>query len=187
MALREVLPSIRKTGEYRRGTKVADQVGAVSGLPAAKLISVQDQSWKLITRLRAERDLELRRALHAQLGAVLGDLGQPALPLESLGQDSPPVPAAVDAFWQVYAVLEAKGVRLNHSRQAPGVIAVNLRQFTQVAAEHKLRAPSQAELKQSLRLSRSPRFMDTRIVNSSVLGHAVWCWVFEAEQEGGLQ
>ncbi|MFX1682623.1 hypothetical protein PV762_25685 [Mitsuaria sp. CC2] len=112
---------------------------------------------------------------------------QAPLPLSSIGCELPGVSPAVTSFWQIYATLEAKGVRLNHTRQAPGLVAVNMRQFTQAAAEHKLRTPAQAELKQALRQSLSPRFVDTRNVNSAILGNAVWCWIFEAPIDGAEQ
>ncbi|MBK1686183.1 KilA-N domain-containing protein [Rubrivivax gelatinosus] len=169
-----------------RLSPAAEPVGAVSGLPAAKLISLQNQSWSLIQRLRAERDPELRRALYAQLAVVMGDLGQAAPALENIGRDAPAVPAVVADFWKVYVQLEAKGVRLNHHRN-PSLIAVNLRHFVKAAAEHKLRAPLAQALRDSLRLSRAPRFVDARNVKSGLLGTAIFCWVFEAEPEGGAQ
>ncbi|WAC70819.1 KilA-N domain-containing protein [Roseateles sp. SL47] len=171
-------------GQRSGGTEA---VGVTSGLTTSRLISLQEQSWKLITRLRAERDPELRATLHAQLGAVLGDLGQAPVPLSSIGYDRPLVPPEVTSFWQIYAALEAKGVRLNHSRQAPSLIAVNMRQFGQAAAEHKLRTPPQAALKLALRKSVSPKFLDTRNVNSAILGNAVHCWVFDGAVEGAKQ
>jgi KilA-N domain len=171
-------------GQRSGGTEA---VGVTSGLPTSRLISLQEQSWKLITRLRMERDPELRGTLHMQLSAVLGDLGQAPVPLSSIGYDRPLVPPEVTSFWQIYAALEAKGVRLNHSRQAPSLIAVNMRQFGQAAAEHKLRTPPQAALKQALRKSVSPKFLDTRNVNSAILGNAVHCWVFDGAVEGAEQ
>lgn len=165
----------------------APQAGPASGLPVAQLISLQEQSWKLITRLRAEDAPDLRAALYAQLCTVLGDLGQAVPPLTAIGADAPQVPAAVTSFWDTYTALTTAGEQLNHHRD-PSRIAVCLSHFLEVATRHRLSVPGRKELIEALPRSRAPRFLDTRAVNSAVRQRSLWCCVFDAStwQPGGI-
>jgi prophage antirepressor-like protein len=179
----QVLPSILKTGAYfsAKGARPNQPpVGRFTGMTASHLIALQDQSYKLMNRLKRETLAEVRAALYAQLQAVFADLGQSAPPLATLGHEAPPLLAE---FWRAYEQLGQMGVPLNHARR-PGLIAINLKQMARAAAERGVRLPTdQIALKTALRDSRSPRFFDVRTVASSLLGHSVYCWVFE--QQGG--
>lgn len=161
----------------------SNQVGKATGLTLSQLVGLQDQAWKLIQRLERTVVAELRHSLYEQLQDVYADMGKTAPPLSAIGQQAPEVPHATTAFWTAYEALTAVGVRLNHHRD-PALIAVNLRQFHQAAAEHKVKVPSRKELLAALPLSRAPKFCEQRVVNSGVTGVSVHCHVFRA-QEGG--
>ena len=79
--------------------------------------------------------------------------------------------------------LLAAGVKVNHSHN-PRLIAINLKQFVQVAEAHGMSVAPGPLLKQALRESRAPLYVDDRTVNSAVTGRTIHCWVFEA-REGG--
>lgn len=107
----------------------------------------------------------------------------------------------VEAFWEAYEFLneaddsaEDAAGRLNHSR-TPRQIAINLNHFVQVATERRQQIPPIQDLKRLLKSSRSPRFIDVRVVNSRI--NEVWnrrvdnpdakrpasvkCWVFDMD------
>ena len=172
------------TGRLGSNTAASNaMIGQSTGLPTAQLVALQVQGWKIVDRLKAEQVPELRQDLYEQLRRVYADLGQTPPPLTAMGSEAPPQPAAAMEFWAVYQALLGAGVQVNHSRR-PGLIAVNLKQFAQVAAAHGMRLAPSAALKDALRASRAPRFLDVRTVNSAVLGSTIHCWVFLA-LEGG--
>ena len=158
-------------------------IGQATGLPTAQLVALQVQGWKIVDRLKAEQVPELRQDLYEQLRRVYADLGQTPPPLTAMGSEAPPQPTAATEFWAVYHALLAAGVKVNHSRNSD-LIAVNLKQFAQVAAAHGMRVAHSALLKQGLRESQAPRFMHVRTVNSVVVTGTIHCWVFEAVKGG---
>ena len=158
-------------------------IGQATGLPTAQLVALQVQGWKIVDRLKAEKVPELRQDLYEQLRRVYADLGQTPPPLTAMGSEAPPQPEAATEFWAVYHALLAAGVKVNHSRN-PELIAINLKQFAQVAAAHGMRVAPSPLLKQGLRESQAPRFMDVRTVNSVVVTGTIHCWVFEAVKGG---
>ena len=158
-------------------------IGQATGLPTAQLVALQVQGWKIVDRLKAEKVPELRQDLYEQLRRVYADLGQTPPPLAAMGSEAPPQPEAATEFWAVYHALLAAGVKVNHSRN-PELIAINLKQFAQVAAAHGMRVAPSPLLKQGLRESQAPRFMDVRTVNSVVVTGTIHCWVFEAVKGG---
>ena len=165
------------------GNNSGTMIGQATGLPTAQLVALQVQGWKIVDRLKAEKVPELRQDLYEQLRRVYADLGQTPPPLTAMGSENPPQPLPATEFWAVYHALLAAGVKVNHSRN-PGLIAINLKQFAQVAAAHGMRVPPGTDLKTALRESQSPRFVDVRTVNSVVVTGTIHCWVFEA-REGG--
>lgn len=100
----------------------------------------------------------------------------------------------VQEFWEAFDYLDslpqhtANGVdtkpRLNHAIDAE-LIAVNLNEYVELAAQHRQQIPVLAELKKVLRTSKARRYIDTKTVKSGVkpgpdgYGKAVHCWVFE--------
>ena len=165
------------------GHAATAMIGQSTGLPTAQLVALQAQGWKIVDRLKAEQVPALRQDLYVQLERVYADLGQTPPPLATIGGEAPAQPAAAGEFWRVYQALLTAGVAVNHSRR-PGVIAVNLKQFAQVATAHGMRLAQGPALKDALRASRTPRFLDVRTVNSALLGSTIHCWVFQA-LEGG--
>jgi hypothetical protein len=168
-----------------RPAGVAALVGQATGLPLAQLTGLQDQAWKLITRLKAEKHPALRATLYDQLEDVYRDMGKQPPPLDAVGASAPVRehdPAAT-GFWAAFQVLVQAGVALNHARH-PRMIALNLKQVVQAAQERGLRLAPSPLLKEALRTCAEPRFKDIRTVNSAVLGHSVHCWVFETAEAG---
>ena len=158
-------------------------IGQSTGLPTAQLVALQVQGWKIVDRLKAEKVPELRQDLYEQLRRVYADLGQTPPPLAAMGSENPPQPLPATEFWAVYHALLAAGVKVNHSHN-PRLIAINLKQFVQVAEAHGMSVAPGPLLKQALRESRAPLYVDDRTVNSAVTGRTIHCWVFEA-REGG--
>ena len=158
-------------------------IGQATGLPTAQLVALQVQGWKIVDRLKAEKVPELRQDLYEQLRRVYADLGQTPPPLAAMGSENPPQPLPATEFWAVYHALLAAGVKVNHSHN-PRLSAINLKQFVQVAEAHGMSVAPGPLLKQALRESRAPLYVDDRTVNSAVTGRTIHCWVFEA-REGG--
>ena len=165
------------------GNNSGTMIGQATGLPTAQLVALQVQGWKIVDRLKAEKVPELRQDLYEQLRRVYADLGQTPPPLTAMGSEAPPQPEAATEFWAVYHALLAAGVKVNHSHN-PRLIAINLKQFVQVAEAHGMSVAPGPLLKQALRESRAPLYVDDRTVNSAVTGRTIHCWVFEA-REGG--
>lgn len=158
-------------------------IGQATGLPTAQLVALQVQGWKIVDRLKAEKVPELRQDLYEQLRRVYADLGQTPPPLTAMGSESPPQPVPATEFWAVYHALLAAGVKVNHSHN-PKLVAINLKQFAQVAEAHGMHVAPGPLLKQALRESRAPLYVDDRTVSSAVTGRTIHCWVFEAVKGG---
>lgn len=104
----------------------------------------------------------------------------------------------VQEFWEAFDYLDTLGIvyangtrddnpKLNHSRNAD-LIAVNLNEFVEKAAERRQQIPVLAELKKVLRTSKTRRFIDIKPVNSAIkfrkegdndIPKTVHCWLFE--------
>jgi Rha family phage regulatory protein len=166
--------------QLQAGAASGAMIGRVTGLPTKQLCSLQDQWWKLVQRLERTTQADARAGLYQQLLGVCADMGHPAPPLQSLGHETPPQPEAVTEFWAAFDALENAGVKVNHSHN-PGLIAVNLKQFIQLAVAHGLPLAKSPVLKEALRLSQTPKFMDQRTVRSAIVGSAIYCWLFEAD------
>ncbi|WP_031303661.1 toprim domain-containing protein [Pseudomonas sp. EGD-AK9] len=103
--------------------------------------------------------------------------------------------AAVAEFWEVYDYLEgldADGPVVNHSKKE-GVIAINLNEFCERAAEHKQKLAEIGVLRDLLKESRSRKFIEAnRATDSAVRCYqakranlttykspTVKCWIFK--------
>ncbi len=105
----------------------------------------------------------------------------------------------VQEFWESFDYLDGlpqhttAGLdtkpRLNHAIDAD-LIAVNLNEYVELAAQHRQQIPVLSELKKVLRTSKTRRYIDTKTVKSGVkagadgYGKAVYCWVFERPGRG---
>ena len=100
----------------------------------------------------------------------------------------------VQEFWDAFEFIDEDDYPvLNHSRD-PGLIAVNLNHFAEVASERRQQFPALTELKRVLKTCRSRKFVGVRTVNSAVNARyndqhhydkrptSVKCWVFEKER-----
>lgn len=187
----EVLPSIRKTGEYR--IKGGRRGPADTGeLPLAQRFATNRETIRLMRDLKRETDPAIRRAIHAQLdrGCQLIGIETPAL--SELGREyvPPPVHPLVVEFWALYAAIGAAA--LNHSAD-PRLIAISLTHMARLAAERELTAPPWGALYKALPTSAAPRFLGHRPIHSALNARhnpvaapaqrrpkTVRCWLFEA-------
>ena len=97
----------------------------------------------------------------------------------------------VQEFWEAFDYLDNGDMSvLNHSRD-PGLIAVNLNHFLQVATERRQQVPPLRDLKKVLKTSSRRKFVDVKVVNSGIRSGqsslaapstAVKCWVFQREK-----
>ena len=111
----------------------------------------------------------------------------------SISSDHP----AVAEFWEVYDYLQSldgEGPVVNHSVDA-GLIAINLNEFAERAAEHKQKLADVATLRELLKESRSRKFIDSnKAMHSAVRAYqakrtnmtvfkspTVKCWVFKEQ------
>ncbi|OBZ19670.1 bifunctional DNA primase/helicase [Pseudomonas protegens] len=103
-------------------------------------------------------------------------------------------PQELNDFWQVFDYLESlPGAPLvNHSKN-PGVIAINLNQFAEVAAEHRQRIPDLATLRRLLKDGRTHKLIEASKPTESAIRanlqartplqpvpQSVRCWHFKA-------
>ncbi|WP_296250351.1 toprim domain-containing protein [Pseudomonas sp. UBA4194] len=110
----------------------------------------------------------------------------------SISADHP----VVAEFWEVYDYLQgldAEGPVVNHSNNED-LIAINLNEFAERAAEHRQKLADVAELRDRLRESRAHKFIESnKAVASAVRAHqakrhnstiakavTVKCWMFQA-------
>lgn len=163
-------------------------------------------------RLRALRDIRIERIIkcHAQMLALvdalklvvnLGDdqvratqdtLVQMALDRQAAINTDP---KEVAEFWDVYEYLESlsEGPVVNHSKN-PGLIAINLNHFYELASEHRQKLADKSTLQTLLAASRSHKHIETnRAVDSAVRTAeaarnamfakcmTVKCWMFQAD------
>ncbi|WP_134943039.1 toprim domain-containing protein [Pseudomonas syringae] len=98
----------------------------------------------------------------------------------------------VEEFWQVYEYLESiyDDPLVNHSKN-PDLIAINLNEFAERAAEHRQKLADVTTLKTLLKESRSHKYVDYKAVDSSVRSAqalrnplvvrcpTVKCWIFK--------
>jgi len=119
---------------------------------------------------------------------------------QSINADHP----LVQDFWEAFDYLNGlptdtrngpvERPRLNHSRD-PDLIAVNLNEFVELAAQHRQQVPVMSELKKVLRTSKTRRYLDVKSVNSAIkfrvdsygddVGRSVHCWVFSVPGRHG--
>lgn len=164
----EVLPSIRKNGSYGKGPSIGHQ------------LSAHGIRLRLLDKLEVERHPEKRRAIHEQLDHASRLLGVSTPAINAIGHAEEPaaVPAVVEAFWEAVELIGLE--KLNHARQ-PGLIAISLIHFQQVAGDARLKLPALESFRRVLRLSASPRFVAIKTTNSALLDRSVKCWVFAAD------
>ncbi len=79
-------------------------------------------------------------------------------------------PQELNDFWQVFDYLESLpgSPLVNHSKN-PGVIAINLNQFAEVAHEHRQRIPDLATLRRMLKDGRTHRMIDASKPTESII------------------
>jgi len=162
-------------------------------------------------RLRALKEIRIERIIknHSQMMALVDCLDlvcplnaqQRELTLQTLTRMALERQTAISAdhalvaeFWEVYEYLESlgEGPQVNHSKK-PDVIAINLNEFAERAAEHKQKLADVATLRALLKESRSHKFIDSNKAVDSAVRSAqaaknqmfdrcmtVKCWLFQA-------
>jgi len=162
-------------------------------------------------RLRAMKEIRIERIIknHSQMMALVDCLDlvcplnaqQRESTVQTLTQMALERQTAISAdhpsvaeFWEVFEYLESlgDGPQVNHSKK-PDVIAINLNEFAERAAEHRQKLADVATLRALLKQSRSHIFIESnKAVDSAVRTFqatnnqlfnrcmTVKCWVFQA-------
>lgn len=141
-------------------------------------LSAHNVLMRLPDKLEVERHPLKRELLKGQIDHACRILGIAVPDLDAIGfaEAAPTVPPLVETFWDA---VERIGLdALNHSRD-PRLIAINLVHFAERTEAVRLRLPDVHEFRRVLRLSKSPRFVDVKTVNSRLADGSVKCWVFE--------
>lgn len=150
---------------------IAFRRGKAPGNPAADERR-QKLARSLMADLRQETNSEVRHFLYAMLEAVAGEMGLTAPPITSMGRDAPQQPDILTPFWARIDALLADQAKIDHSRN-PNLLALNL---VDLRKRHGMAI--EADLRQALKLSLSPRFIALRAVCSALTGRTVKCWLF---------
>lgn len=168
-------------------------------------VKVHEQALRAIKEIRVERIIKNHAQLLAMLDALRcvapiserqhqaaqGELTAMAVARQgAINAD----PDEVATFWEVYEYLESitDYPLVNHSKKHD-VIAINLNEFAERAAEHRQKLADVATLRTLLRSSRSHQFLDSnRAVDSAVRAAfnarsselaerctTVKCWIFK--------
>ena len=98
---------------------------------------------------------------------------------EACGKDH----TVVHEFWEAIEFLEPRCLNkwersLNHSK-SEGLIAINLNEFAEAAAEFKQKVPALTELRKVLPASKIRKYKTYKSVASRSLGKTVRCYIFE--------
>lgn len=132
----------------------------------------QNQSWALMVRLNKTSDPEQRQFLYTMLEVTAQAMGLTAPPITSMGRDAPQQPDILVPFWARIDALLAEKAKIDHSRN-PNLLALNL-----IDLRERYGMAIDADLRQALKLSLSPRFIALRAVCSTLTGKTVKCWLF---------
>lgn len=132
----------------------------------------------LLKELHRTRDRTLRAAIHEQLAHTSRALGLSVPELDSIGWAEPEVPDILAEFWDALEQLDEKGVRYNHSLNAQ-LIALRLPQLRELFGQYRIRMEITGDLRNALRQSRSPQYLDLKAVHSAIDGGTRKCWVFQ--------
>lgn len=159
----EVLPAIRKTGNYRAkptpmSVSNADWTRYLQSLTIPEMAQLTNRSEQVVisSLYEATHTPEQRSAQQPTL---------PNLP--------PQVQTALDQFWDTVSQLDLQ--QINHSRD-PQVLAISLPEIYSTAGEQ---LPQRRSMLSALKHSLIPQFKDSNhAINSTITGSTKKCWVF---------
>lgn len=172
---------------FRRQLKVHEQaLRALNQIRVERIIKNHAQLMALVDALATVVPLTER-----QHGAALAELARMAVERQgAINAD----PKEVADFWEVFDYLESlgEGAMVNHSKN-PDLIAINLNEFCERAAEHRQKVADVATLRTLLKNSRSHAFVESnKSVDSAVRAAfnarnggmaarctTVKCWIFK--------
>lgn len=155
---------------------VAERPGAAA--TANKQIALSRHRLALLKELHRTRDRALRSAIHEQLAQVSQALGLSVPELESIGRADPETPDVLKAFWEAVAYLEGAGERCNHASPSSGMVWLNLPELRKKFAKYALGLSIDQEVVDSLRLSRTPRFVKAGLFTSKITSKKTRGWMF---------
>lgn len=155
---------------------VAERPGAAA--TANKQIALSRHRLALLKELHRTRDRALRSAIHEQLAQVSQALGLSVPELESIGRADPETPDVLKAFWEAVAYLEGAGERCNHASPCSGMVWLNLPELRKKFAKYALGLSIDQEVVDSLRLSRTPRFVKAGLFTSKITSKKTRGWMF---------
>lgn len=150
-----------------------------AGVPnVTQQVTLSRHRLSLLKELHRTRDRTLRSAIHEQLAHTSRTLGLSVPELDSIGWAEPEVPDILAEFWDALEQLDEKGVRYNHSLNAQ-LIALRLPQLRELFAQYSIRMDITGDLRNALRQSRNPQYLDLKAVHSAIDGGTRKCWVFQ--------
>lgn len=160
-----------------------DALNARGDLKMPRIVKCHAQLMALVDALRLV--VKLTDEQYTSAMRLVGDMA--AARQVVINADHP----IVQEFWDAYAYLNGDDElqpHLNHSCD-DDVIAVNLNEFIEVAANHRQQVPALRDLKKVLRTSRKYKFLEVKTVKSRIRQHSsqagsnkaatVYCWVFK--------
>lgn len=131
---------------------------------------------RLVDRIQAERQPELRTLFHAQLAHVCASLNLPLPPVEAIGQQEPGPSDIAQSFFEAITHLQDMEFTIDHSRN-PEILALRMPQVEKLFIEQELEFQITQAVRAALR--QSQRFVAAKAVNSALAGKAVFCWCFQ--------
>lgn len=176
----EVLPSLRRDGYY-----------AITPPPKSTVAQIEhsDRTARrrelpgLLDRYERERNGEKRRILYALIErACLMEGIEPPAP-DAIGRTAPPIPDAVETFFDALRLLQAQGAEVDLHRR-PTLLAISFSWLGPLFKKAKIDCPNEAELWKAFPLH--PAFESHGSVNCRD-GRARTCWVFDRAKLPGFE
>ncbi|MDD4818145.1 MAG: toprim domain-containing protein [Victivallaceae bacterium] len=95
---------------------------------------------------------------------------------------------ALERFWEIYDYIhtarDSNGddiEKLNHASKRENLIAINMPEMTELAAQHRLNLPDPDELTTLFKGAKLHHLVGYKTVRSALNGRMIKCWVFERD------
>lgn len=163
----EVLPTIRKTGQYTTEPITPRQVSNADWQRYLQALTIPEMA-KLTDRTEKQVIHGLYHATHTPQEQQAEQLGLPNL--------SPKYQQILTQFWQTLSQLDID--EINHAKK-PNVLAINLPEIYQKIGDQ---LPPKRTMLQTLKHSLFPKFQQqNQSISSAITGDTKKCWVFITE------
>lgn len=172
----EVLPSIRKTGQYSRAALPGKTIRPIGPSGCAQLRKFVDLAAASKEIYKRTQYLNVIKSLCDAHGIEMAD---PALIGTRLINDSD----MVTEFFSNIVELEDLGYPLNHSVHPNKKIAINLDDYYKACKDRGIKTPPYSTLKQELRKSERFPFDKYAAIHSNIQKRTVRCWIFNLHND----